>query len=67
MVDQAFVNGRGSARVTGSGSTEYEGVAEFVDDLASLASISTEGGLAPEIIPVCSETPCFLGFPRFTC
>ena len=35
--------------------------------LDQLASISTEGGLAPEIIPVCSETPCFLGFPRFTC
>jgi hypothetical protein len=39
MADQAFVNGRGTARVAGSGSAEYEGVAEFVDDLASLAEL----------------------------
>ncbi len=29
-----------------------------------LASISTEGVLAPELTPICSETPCFIGFPR---
>ena len=39
MVDQASVNGRGTARVPGSSSAEFEGVAEFVDDLASLAEL----------------------------
>ena len=39
MADQALANGRGTARVPGSGSAEYEGVAEFVDDLASLAEL----------------------------
>jgi Putative Actinobacterial Holin-X, holin superfamily III len=39
MVDQAFVNGRGTAHVAGSGTAEYDGVAEFVDDLASLAEL----------------------------
>jgi hypothetical protein len=36
---QASVNGRGTARVPGSRSAEYDGVAEFVDDLASLAEL----------------------------
>jgi hypothetical protein len=35
--------------------------------IEGLASISTEGVLAPEIVPICSETPCFLGLPRFSC
>ena len=39
MVDQASENGRGTARAPGSGSAEFEGVAEFVDDLASLAEL----------------------------
>ena len=39
MVDQASVNGRGTARVPGSRSAEFDGVAEFVDDLASLAEL----------------------------
>ena len=39
MVDRASVNGRGTARVPGSPSAEYEGVAEFVDDLTSLAEL----------------------------
>ena len=39
MVDQASVNGRGTARVPGSSSAEFDGVAEFVDDLASLAEL----------------------------
>jgi hypothetical protein len=39
-----------------------------LDDLIeTLASISTEGVLAPEITLICSETPCFIGFPRFSC
>ena len=42
MVDQASVNGRGTARVPGSGSAEFEGVAEFVDDLASLAELQAK-------------------------
>jgi len=42
MVDQASVNGRGAARVPGSGSAEFEGVAEFVDDLASLAELQAK-------------------------
>jgi len=36
------VNGRGTARVPGSGSAEFEGVAEFVDDLASLAELQAK-------------------------
>jgi hypothetical protein len=32
---------------------------------ALLASISTEGILAPDFALSCSGTPCFLGFPRF--
>ena len=39
MVDQASVNGRGTARVPGSSSAGFDGVAEFVDDLASLAEL----------------------------
>ena len=39
MVDQASVNGRDAARVPGSSSAEFEGVAEFVDDLATLAEL----------------------------
>ena len=39
MVDQASVNGRATARVPGPHSAEFEGVAEFVDDLASLAEL----------------------------
>jgi hypothetical protein len=39
MVDQASVNGRDAARAPGSSSAEFEGVAEFVDDLASLAEL----------------------------
>ena len=42
MVDQASVNGRGTARVPGSSSAEFEGVAEFVDDLASLAELQAK-------------------------
>jgi Putative Actinobacterial Holin-X, holin superfamily III len=42
MVDQASVNGRGTARVSGSHSAEFEGVAEFVDDLASLAELQAK-------------------------
>ncbi len=42
MVDQASVNGRGTARVPGSGSAEFDGVAEFVDDLASLAELQAQ-------------------------
>jgi hypothetical protein len=39
MVDQTSVNGRGTDRVPGSPAAEYEGVAEFVDDLTSLAEL----------------------------
>jgi membrane protein YqaA with SNARE-associated domain len=42
MVDQATVNGRGTARVPYSRSAEFEGVAEFVDDLASLAELQAK-------------------------
>jgi len=41
MVDQASVNGRGTARAPGSGSAQLDGIAEFVDDLASLAELQT--------------------------
>ena len=40
MVDQAPVNGSATARVPGS--AEFEGVAEFVDDLASLAELQAK-------------------------
>ena len=36
MADRSSVNGHGTARVPGSSSAEFNGVAEFVDDLASL-------------------------------
>ena len=39
MVDQASVNGRVAAGVPGSSSVGFDGVAEFVDDLASLAEL----------------------------
>ncbi len=42
MVAQASVNGRGTAHVPGSSSAEFEGVAEFVDDLASLAELQAK-------------------------
>ena len=42
MADQASVNGRGTARVPGSRSVELDGVAEFVDDLTSLAELQAE-------------------------
>jgi len=42
MVDQASVNGRETAPVPGSSSAEFEGVAEFVDDLASLAELQAK-------------------------
>ena len=37
MALEASVNGRGMARPPGSSSAEFDGVSEFVDDLASLA------------------------------
>ncbi len=42
MADQASVNGRGTACAPGSHSAEFEGVAEFVDDLASLAELQAK-------------------------
>jgi hypothetical protein len=42
MADQASVNGRGAAREPGSSTAEFEGVAEFVDDLASLAELQAK-------------------------
>jgi hypothetical protein len=42
MVDQASVNGRGTASVAPSSSAEFEGVAEFVDDLWSLAELQAK-------------------------
>ena len=39
MVDQASVNGRVAAGVPGSCSVGFDGVAEFVDDVASLAEL----------------------------
>ncbi len=39
MVTQASVNGRGTVHSPGSGSAEVDGVAEFIDDLASLAEL----------------------------
>jgi hypothetical protein len=42
MVDQASVNGRGTAHLPGSSPAEFEGVAEFVDDLASLAELQAK-------------------------
>ncbi len=42
MADQASVNGRGAAREPGSSTAEFEGVAEFVDDLALLAELQAK-------------------------
>ena len=42
MVDQASVNGRVAAGVPGSSSVGFDGVAEFVDDLASLAELQAK-------------------------
>lgn len=42
MVDQASVNRHASARGQGAGSAEYEGIAEFVDDLESLAELQAK-------------------------
>ena len=42
MVDQASVNGRASAQASRSGSAEFGGVAEFVDDLATLAELQAK-------------------------
>jgi predicted phage tail protein len=39
MVDQASVNGHATGRLPGTQSAEVDGVAEFVDDLASLAEL----------------------------
>lgn len=39
MADQASVNGRGAARAPGCNSAEFDGVAEFVDDLTSLSEL----------------------------
>jgi hypothetical protein len=42
MVDQASVNGRGTARGPISSSAGFEGVAEFVDDLESLVELQAK-------------------------
>ena len=42
MADQASVNGRAAAGVPGSSSVGFDGVAEFVDDLASLAELQAK-------------------------
>ena len=42
MADQASVNGRGTSRAPGSSTADFEGVAEFVDDLASLAELQAK-------------------------
>lgn len=42
MDDQASVNGRATGRAPGSSSAQVDGVAEFVDDLASLAELQAE-------------------------
>lgn len=42
MVDQAPVNGRGTAPVSRGGSAEYEGLAEFVDDVERLAELQAK-------------------------
>ncbi len=42
MVDQTSVNGRVAAGVPGSSSVGFDGVAEFVDDLASLAELQAK-------------------------
>lgn len=42
MVDHASVNGRGFIRVPDTGTAEFEGIAEFVDDLSSLAELQAK-------------------------
>ena len=42
MADQASVNGRATGHVPGKSSAEGDGVAEFIDDLASLAELQAE-------------------------
>ena len=42
MVDQTSVNGRVAAGVPGSSSVGFDGVAEFVDDMASLAELQAK-------------------------
>jgi hypothetical protein len=42
MADQASVNVRGTAQAPGSSSAEIEGVAEFIDDLTSLAELQAQ-------------------------
>jgi len=72
MVDQASVNGRATARVPGS--AEFEGVAEFVDDLASLAELqaklaaldcreSARKSAAPIVLTVVGLAVLVAGFP----
>ncbi len=46
MVDQPSVNGRATARIPGPVSTEFEGVSEFVDDLASLVELQAKLAVA---------------------
>jgi Putative Actinobacterial Holin-X, holin superfamily III len=74
MADQASVNGRGTAAVPGSSSTEYEGVAEFVDDLTSLAELqarlaavdfrdAARKSAIPIVLTVVGLTVVVAGFP----
>ena len=42
MVNQASVNGRGTAHAPPSSSAKLDGVAEFVDDLSSLAELQAK-------------------------
>ena len=42
MADQASVNGRTTGRVPGTSSAEVDGIAEFIDDLASLAELQAQ-------------------------
>ena len=47
MADQPSLNGRATASAAGSSSTEFDGVAEFVDDLAgTVAGISSTFAIA---------------------
>ena len=42
MADEASVNCRGTGRVPGSSSAEFDGVAEFVDEIGSLAELQAK-------------------------